>query len=208
MDGKYIAVDGPIGVGKTILATLLAHEFSAKLILEPVENNPYLRKFYKTPHLHAFHTQMFFLVYRYHQQMEIIHKISEGHLFVSDYFFCKEEIFAKLTLDKNELSIHKMLYAKLENQIRKPDLVIYLQGSTPVLMDRIKKRHKIYEKTIPLSYIEKLKKAYSSFFAHYNTVPVLRVNTDKKDYLYSKNDLFTLKEKIRVFIPTNFINRD
>src|SRR5438552_12461564 len=126
--GRYIAVEGPIGVGKTALARRLATEFGARLLLEQVEENPFLRKFYEDPEKHAFQTQLFFLLERYRQQ----HTIEQLDLFskgtVADYMFARDAIFAQVTLNPDEFRLYQQIYELLDRQLPRPDLVIYLEA--------------------------------------------------------------------------------
>lgn len=193
---KYIAVDGPIGVGKTSLAELLVEKFDAQKIIESVEN-PFLNDFYNNKKGSAFQVQLFFLLNRYQQQLEL----SQRHLFqkliLCDYLFAKDKIFAYLNLDDSELLIYEKLYAMLEANIPKPDLVIYLQASTDVLYDRIKGRKRENERSISEAYINEVNKAYNYYFFHYDASPLLVINTSDIDFVHRPKDLDDLVVRIK-----------
>jgi deoxyadenosine/deoxycytidine kinase len=188
----YIAIEGVIGVGKTTLATLMSDRLGAQLQVEEVEENPFLAKFYGDMRGYAFQTQIFFLLSRYRQQMEL----SQASLFqqkvVSDYIFAKDRIFAYLNLNDDELALYERLVKILEEDIARPDIVVYLQASTDVLMERIRKRGRPYEKNMPQDYIETLNKAYNHFFFHYDDTPLLMVNTDSLNLPRSESELLKL----------------
>jgi len=193
---KYIVVEGPIGVGKTSLAKMIAAEFQARSIFEKVEDNPFLAKFYEDPETYAFQNQIFFLLSRYQQQREL----SQQNLFhqntVADYLFAKDKIFATLTLSSEELSLYQQLYELLDPRVPKPDLVIYLQARPEVLYKRIKKRDKSYEKSVTLEYLKDVAQAYNQFFFHYDETPLLVVNTSEIDFVSSSKDLADLIKEI------------
>ena len=194
---KYIAIEGPIGVGKTSLARLLAEEFGGRTLLEEVESNPFLPRFYAEPKKYAFQTQLFFLLCRYQQQKEMVQQELFDSVVVSDYLFAKDRIFAYLNLDENELGLYEQVYRLLDTRIPKPDLVIYLQASTEVLFDRIEKRAIEYESTLSREYLERLVDAYNRYFFYYNETPLLTVNTSNIDFVESKEDLTDLVREIR-----------
>jgi deoxyguanosine kinase len=193
---KYIVVEGPIGVGKTSLAKLLAQEFQARTVFERVEDNPFLPKFYKARELYAFQNQTFFLLNRYQQQMEL----SQYDLFkqdtVADYLFAKDKIFAALTLSTEELSLYQQIYALLNARVPKPDLVVYLQARPEVLYKRVKKRDKKYERSVTFEYLSEVAQAYNQFFFHYDETPLLVVNTSGIDFVASSKDLADLIKEI------------
>jgi deoxyadenosine/deoxycytidine kinase len=194
---RYIAIEGPIGVGKTSLAQILAERVGARLVLEPVEENPFLAQFYDDARKFAFQTQLFFLLSRF-QQQQVLH---QQELFtqstIADYLFAKDRIFAALTLDPNELALYDRLYGALGPRVVKPDLVIYLQASTEVLLRRIKRRGRAYERQIDPAYVETLATAYNVFFFHYQETPLLVVNTSDIDLVDSAEDIEALATVIR-----------
>ncbi len=193
---RYVVVEGPIGVGKTSLAKILASEFQARTVFERVEDNPFLPKFYEDRETYAFQNQLFFLLNRYHQQREL----SQQELFhqnvVADYLFAKDKIFATLTLSSEELSLYQQIYQLLDTRVPKPDLVIYLQARPEVLYKRIKKRDKSYEKNVTFEYLKEVAQAYSQFFFHYEDSPLLVVNTSEIDFVASSKDLADLIKEI------------
>ena len=141
---RYIAIDGPIGVGKTSLADCLAQEFEGRTITEDFENNPFLPGFYNDREKNAFQTQIFFLLSRYQQQKVLSQQELFGTTIISDYLFAKDRIFAYLNLDEAELALYEQVFRLLDGTIPKPDLVVYLQASTEVLKERIRRRNKPY----------------------------------------------------------------
>ena len=198
MEGsRYIAVEGVLGVGKTSLCEQLAKAFNARLILEATEENPFLEKFYKDMRGNAFPTQIFFLLSRYRQQMEI----AQGDLFrrnlICDYLFAKDRIFAYLNLEENELNLYERLCGLLREQVVKPDLTIYLQASTEVLQQRLGRRGRTFEKGLNRDYLERLNQAYNYYFFHYQETPLLVVNTSDIDFVHSDEDLQDLIAYIR-----------
>lgn len=194
---RYIAIEGPIGVGKTSLAELLAREFEGRVLAEEVEGNPFLSVFYRDIKKYAFQTQLFFLLSRYQQQKDMFQPELFDSTVVSDYMFAKDRIFAYLTLDENELGLYEQVYRLLDTRIPKPDLVIYLQASTDVLRDRIKKRAKEYEQGIEDDYLERLVDSYNRYFFYYTDTPLLVVNTSDIDFVADAEDLKNLVHEIR-----------
>ena len=185
----YIAVEGPIGVGKTSLAELLAKRLGARTLLEAAEENPFLKEFYSDMRRYAFQVQLTFLLNRYRQQQELL----QTHLFrqrlISDYLFAKDRIFAYVTLDDNELALYEKLAPLLEVRVPKPDLVIYLQADVGTLLARIGERGKPYEARLERFYLEDVVAAYNHFFFHYTETPLLVVNTSEIDFVKRKEDL-------------------
>jgi len=196
-DIRYIVVEGPLGVGKTSLARLLAQELDAATVLERVDDNPFLEKFYQDRGKHAFQTQIFFLLIRYQQQQEIRQADLFKQSMVSDYLFAKDRIFAYLNLSEDELVLYEWIYQLLDQRVVKPDLVIYLQAPAQVLSKRIRKRSIHYERNIEDEYLEKVSKAYNSFFFHYNDTPLLVVNTAAIDFVKREADFKNLVREIR-----------
>jgi deoxyadenosine/deoxycytidine kinase len=193
---RYLAIEGPIGVGKSSLATRLAERLGARLILERVEENPFLADFYRDRGRLAFQTQVFFLLSRYRQQQELTQQELFDRVTVADYLFVKDRIFASLTLDEAEFALYTEVYNLLRSRIPKPDLVIYLQASTEVLIERIARRGVAYERNFDKEYLERLVGAYNYFFFHYQASPLLVVNTNEVDFLESKEDFERLCKKI------------
>lgn len=192
----YLAVEGPIGVGKTSLATMIAKDLGGRLILEEAKQNPFLGSFYMNPENFAFQTQLFFLVSRYKQQSKLKQQDLFNQVTVSDYIFAKDQIFAQLNLSQDELDLYNRIYQLLDSSLPKPDVVIFLQASPDVLMSRIKKRDDEFEKGIHPDYVEKLSQAYARFFFQYNDTPLLVANTSGIDFVKDKKDYETLKKEL------------
>lgn len=194
---RYIVVEGVIGAGKTSLTKRLAGHIGAQVNLEVVEENPFLVKFYQDRSALAFQTQLFFLLSRYRQQQGLV----QGDLFaqsvVSDYLFAKDRIFANLNLRDDELVLYDQLATILEQRILQPDLVIYLQASTDVLMERIARRGRSFERDMNRDYIDALNGAYSYYFHHYRQTPLLVVNTNDFDYVNVPRDFERLFDQLR-----------
>jgi len=193
---KYIVVEGPIGVGKSSLAKILANEFHARTIFERIEDNPFLPKFYKSRETFAFQNQTFFLLNRYQQQMELAQHDLFNQNVIADYLFAKDQIFATLTLSAEELNLYQQIYALLNTRVPKPDLVVYLQARPEVLYKRVKKRDKKYERGVTFEYLTEVAQAYNQFFFHYDETPLLVVNTSEIDFVASSKDLADLIKEI------------
>ena len=192
--GRYIAVEGPIGVGKTALARRLANEFGVPLVLEQGDDNPFLRRFYEEPRKYAFQAQLFFLLERYRQQQDL----GDGQdSVVADYLFARDEIFASLTLDADEFALYNQVYTLLGSRIRKPDLVIYLEARSDVLLKRIRKRDRDFERHISPLYLERLTEAFRAFFHQYTEAPLLVINCSDIDFVEHGRDLADLIREIR-----------
>jgi deoxyguanosine kinase len=193
---RYIVVEGPIGVGKTSLAKLLAQEFQARTVFENVDDNPFLPKFYKAREPYAFQNQIFFLLSRYQQQVALGQQDLFAQNIVADYLFAKDTIFATLTLSAEELNLYHQVYGLLNTRVPKPDLVVYLQARPEVLYKRIKKRDKKYERSVTFEYLSEVAQAYNQFFFHYDDTPLLVVNTSEIDFVASSKDLADLIKEI------------
>ncbi len=196
MEGKYIVIEGPIGVGKTSLATLLSMEMNARLFLEKAEDNPFLTDFYKDKKQSAFQTQIFFLLNRFRQQQDLLQQDLFKRATISDYIFDKDRIFAYLNLDENELGLYEQIFSLLDGRIVKPDLVIYLQAEVDMLVERIKRRGREYEKEITREYLADLNEAYNHYFFHYTESPLLVIQTTDIDFVKSRTDLEDLIKQI------------
>ncbi len=194
--GKYIVIEGPIGVGKTSLVNLLAKRFSARKVLEAADENPFLPRFYDEPKRHAFQTQLFFLLSRFRQQEELSQQDLFQQSVVADYLFDRDRIFAYLNLDDNELALYEQVYGLLKARVTVPDVVIYLQASTEVLLERISRRNRAYEKHLSQQYLEDLNQAYNHFFFHYSATPLLVINTTVIDFVQNPGDLDDLANQI------------
>jgi len=194
---RYIAVEGPIGVGKTALARRLAADCGSQLILEQVDDNPFLRKFYEDPNRFAFQAQLFFLLERYRQQREAYRQGLPPGGAVADYLFAKDGIFAGVTLNADEGTLYRQIFQLLDQQVPRPDLVIYLEARPEVLQKRIKKRGIDYERHITKDYLERLTEAFRSFFHNYTDAPLLVVNCSDIDFVEHGGDLADLIHEIR-----------
>jgi deoxyadenosine/deoxycytidine kinase len=205
---RYIAVEGPIGVGKSSLVTLLTERLEAMKVMEKVQENPFLARFYTDRKGYAFQTQMFFLLSRYKQLMHLNQMELFYNYTVADYIFPKDRIFAYMNLSDPELELYEQVYAILNERITAPDLVIYLQARTDVLMRRIKRRGRSYEKNITKDYVDALNEAYEYFFFHYSDTPLLVIKTSEIDFVRSSEDLddlirqiFLMERGIRYYTP-------
>lgn len=185
----YIVVEGPLGVGKTSLAQLLAERINAKAILEETEENPFLPNFYKDPARFAFQTQIYFLLRRFQKQEEISQIDLFKRVVVSDFLFDKDRIFARFNLDDREFGLYDQVFQLLRATIIKPDLVIFLQTRTDILRGRIEKRDREYEKSITLRYLEQINQAFNEFFFHYTETPLLVINASDIDFVNVPSDL-------------------
>jgi deoxyadenosine/deoxycytidine kinase len=193
---RYIVIEGPIGVGKTSLAKLLAKEFNARSILEKPEENPFLPSFYQDRKKNAFQTQIFFLLNRYQQQKEIAQLDLFNQVTLCDYLFSKDRIFASLNLDEHELTLYEQIFSLLTGHIPSPDLVLFLQAKPEVLLHRIRSRNIPYEKEIDLEYLKMLTEAYNYYFFHYDHTPLLVVDTSEIDFVNREEDFTRLVREI------------
>jgi deoxyguanosine kinase len=196
----YLAIEGAIGVGKTTLARLLQPGFGAGLLLEVFEENPFLTDFYADRERYAFQTQIFFLLSRYHQQRRTVPKILAGGAnLIADYTFEKDSLFAWINLRGDELDMYHKVHDALAEKIAPPDLVVYLQADTDVLMQRIAMRDRPYERSMEHSYIEQVNHAYEQFFSNQSNVrsPVLTLDTNSIDYVRDEEDLRQVENRIR-----------
>jgi deoxyguanosine kinase len=189
---RHIAIEGPIGVGKTTLAQVLAERTGGRLVLEQHQENPFLAGFYAERRKHAFQAQLFFLLSRYQQQQALLQQDLFSQSTIADYLFAKDRIFAALTLEPAELALYHQVYDLLGPRVARPDLVVYLQARTEVLVSRIKRRGRDYERGIESSYLDALAKAYRDYFFHYEETPLLVVNTSDIDLEENPDDLETL----------------
>jgi deoxyguanosine kinase len=207
MRWNYVAFEGPIGVGKTSLVTLLAERLEAVRILEDV-SNPFLEAFYDEVPGAAFQAQLFYLLSRYRQLTEA----AQGELFqqltLADHTFQKDRIFAHLTLSDSELMLYERLWSLLAPQVPQPDLVVYLQSTTEVLGQRIGRRKRNEEQGISHDYLDEVNQAYAHYFYHYRETPLLVINTSEIDFVADKTDLDDLIAQIdsmdagtRVYVP-------
>jgi len=193
---QYIVVEGVIGVGKTSLTKLLSTRIEGRLNLEIVEENPFLSSFYQDRSAFAFQTQIFFLLSRYRQQQNLGQHDLFNSTLISDYLFAKDRIFANLNLSDDELGLYNQLATILEQRVVKPNLVIYLQARTDILLQRIQWRGRSFESEMDAGYLDALNGAYSYFFHHYKDSPLLVVNTDNLDFVNVQQDFERLYDQI------------
>lgn len=193
---RYIAIEGVIGSGKTALAKKIKTRLDSKLILEQFETNPFLEKFYTDRRRYAFQTQMFFLINRFKQQEELNQDDLFTQYIVGDYIFDKDRIFAYLNLSGEELKLYESIFPLLQRNLRKPDLVVFLQSGIDRLMYNIKKRSRKIERNLTRSYIEELSEAYTHFFFRYNSTPLLIVNSTDIDFVNNEDDFDELFRQI------------
>jgi deoxyguanosine kinase len=194
---RYLAVEGPIGVGKSSLAEILAESLGARLVREDPGGNPFLASFYRDPRRYALSAQLFFLLQRYGQQADL----AQGSLFepgglVADYLFAKDRLFATLTLSPDELALYDRVYQALRPRVVAPDLVVYLQARAEVLLERVEKRGRPEEKPIRREYLREVAKAYSEFFFSYNDGPLLIVDASEIDFVGNAEDRAALLDVI------------
>ncbi|MFT5131952.1 MAG: deoxyguanosine kinase [Gammaproteobacteria bacterium] len=198
---KYMVVEGPIGVGKTVLAKRLANTFKAELMLENPEDNPFLPKFYEDPKNSALPTQLHFLF----QRLKMIEVLRQTDMFkpaqISDFLMQKDQLFAEVTLNDSEFDLYNQVYSRLVLEAPIPDLVIYLQAPVDLLLKRIYERKIVYEKRIEDVYLNKISEAYIKFFYHYNASPTLIVNTSEINLVDSDDDYDYLLNYIRTLSP-------
>ncbi|MBZ0160706.1 MAG: deoxynucleoside kinase [bacterium] len=193
---RYIVVEGPIGVGKTSLVELLAERLQARKLLEGPDENPFITQFYTDMRRYAFQTQLYFLLNRFRQQQELVQFDLFKQSLVSDYLFVKDKIFAYLTLDDNELALYERLQPLLETRVVKPDLVLYLQADTEILIRRIQSRARTSERELGRAYLEDVNAAYNHFFFHYSTTPLLVINTNEIDFVKHREDFDDLVKQV------------
>ena len=208
---RYIAVEGPIGVGKTTLARRLAQSFKYEMLLEDAQDNPFLERFYRDRRAAALATQLFFLF----QRAQKTQALRQAELFssgrVADFMIEKDPLFARVNLDSDELELYDQVYRKLAIDAPQPDLVVYLQATADVLLERIKRRGIRHEKSIDRGYLEQLNEVYSEFFLYYDSAPLLIVNASMIDlsqgddhYLPLLDYLLDIRSGRHYFNPTFF----
>ncbi len=193
----YLAIEGPIGVGKTSLARRLADTFGSKVLLEQPEENPFLDRFYQARARFALPTQLFFLFQRARQ----IQQLKQGDMFrpgcVADFLLDKDSLFARVNLDDDELRLYEQVYSHLSLDLPVPDQVVYLQAPVDVLMARIRQRDLGYERLIEREYLQQIVDAYTQFFYHYSAGPILVVNAAEINFVDNDDDFEVLVDQIR-----------
>jgi deoxyadenosine/deoxycytidine kinase len=194
--GGYIAIEGPIGVGKTSLAQALGLRIGARIVLEDTDSNPFIARFYQDPEKYAFPVQLYFLLTRYNQQRQLAQQDLFAQATVTDYLLAKDRIFARLNLDPDELVLYEGVYRLLDGQLAKPDLVVYLRARVEVLAERLRKRNRTFERHISLEYLERVSAAYRDFFFYYDETPLLVVDSSEIDFVADPGDLEDLLREI------------
>ena len=204
---RYIAIEGPIGVGKTSLTKRLAESFNYELLLEKSEENPFLDRFYENSRQHALSAQLFFLFQRAQQIQELRQEDLFEPVRVADFLIDKDNLFALQNLDADEYELYLKVYKHLIIEAPTPDLVIYLQAPTNILLDRIQKRGVKAEQFIELGYLENLNLAYTEFFHYYHKSPLLIVNSAEIDLVSNDGDYQRLVDYILSHpTGTNYFN--
>lgn len=194
---RYLAVEGPIGAGKTSLARRLAERFGADLLLEQPGENPFLERFYRDMARHALPTQLFFLFQRARQLEPLAQPDIFGRPVVSDFLIEKDPLFARITLSADELALYQRIYDALRPQAPAPDLVVYLQAEPRTLIERVRRRASSWERGISEEYLALLAEGYARFFYHYSAAPVLIVNSENLNFVSREADLDLLIARIR-----------
>ena len=194
---RFIVVEGPIGVGKTSLAQMLAARMDARILLERADENPFLRDFYTGMEKYAFQTQVFFLLSRWRQQQDLFQTNLFYQNLVSDYLFEKDRLFAELTLAPAELTLYNQIYDQIVDRLVTPDLLVYLYAPVDRLIRRINKRALSYEAAMKPEYLEDVVRSYNHFFFNYRETPLLMVNTGQIDFVENEDDFTELFNKIQ-----------
>ena len=192
----FICIEGVIGVGKTTLTQALSSALGARGVLEMVEENPFLEGFYRDRRRYAFQTQLFFLLSRYRQMLALRQRDLFQSSVISDYLFQKDRIFASLNLSDDELTLYDQILPLLERDLPRPDKVVYLRADLPVLLKRIEKRGRAFERNIDPEYLRGLDEAYTHFFFHYRQAPLIVVNTNALDLVDNPDDREELIRRI------------
>jgi deoxyguanosine kinase len=192
MPQPYIAVEGPIGVGKTTLAKRLAELFDYQLLLEDAHENPFLNKFYENRRQNALATQLFFLFQRVQKMDDLKQQDMFKPLRIADFLIDKDPIFAQVNLDPDEFELYQKVYSQMTVDSPTPDLVIYLQASVDRLLERIDRRGIAAERTISRQYLEELNEVYSEFFLYYDAAPLLIVNANQLELVNRQEDFAQL----------------
>ena len=194
----YMAIEGVIGVGKTTLARMLNPVFGGEVILEVFEENPFLSEFYADRERYAFQTQIFFLLSRYHQQLQNVEDVLVNGSLITDYTFEKDRLFALVNLSGDELATYDKVHEALAERIPQPDLVVYLRARVGILMNRIAARDRPYERAIKSEYIETLQRAYDChFLSPVQELSTLTIDTNDLDFVTRQGDFNSIVAQIR-----------
>ena len=196
IEPRFIAVEGAIGAGKISLVNLLGKQYGAKVILEDNDTNPFIAKFYEDRDAYSFQTQIFFLLNRFNQYLELAQRELFNSVVLIDYLFQRDKIFAQLNLEDHEYRLYEQIFNLIGPKAPKPDLVIFLQASTEVLLERVFKRGRDYEAFMDPDYLDSVNKAFNNFFFYYSDTPLLVINTNEIDFVEKKCDLEELINKI------------
>ena len=194
MQYKHIAVEGNIGSGKTTLATMLANDFGARLILEEFANNPFLPKFYNDPDKHAFPLELFFMAERYYQLKNLKSQDLFQPNIVSDYFFVKSKLFAQNNLQKDEMQLFNKLFDIMVSSLSKPDLLVYLYADINRLQQNIKKRGRDFEQNISDEYLRNIQDKYLDYLKKQDDFPVLILDVTNIDFVTDSNIYKSMKD--------------
>jgi deoxyadenosine/deoxycytidine kinase len=194
---QLISVEGPIGVGKTTVVDRLAERLDAEKVMEEWSTNPFLRPFYDNRAGAAFQTELFFLLSRHRQLQELQQRSLFGKVTLVDYVFEKSRLFAYLNLDDSELLIFDKLFALLSESVPRPDLVVFLQAPTEVLVKRVRARGRAEEGNLSEEYLAEVNRAYNHYFFHYSATPLLVVNTADVDFANCAEDVDELLKQVR-----------
>ena len=194
---RYIAIEGPIGAGKTSLARRLGERLGADVVLEQPAENPFLARFYQDMARYALPTQLFFLFQRARQLEPLAQPDMFGRPVVADFLIDKDPLFARITLSGDELVLYQKIYDTIRPQAPAPDLVVYLQAGLPTLIERVRRRGAGYERGIGEEYLALLAESYARFFYHYSVAPVLIVNSENLNFVARDADFELLVERIR-----------
>ncbi len=189
---RHIAIEGPIGVGKTTLARAMAERLGAATCLERVDDNPFLELFYDDPERHALAVQLAFLFSRLQQWQELTQQELFRRTLISDYIFAKDRLFATITLNDAELAIYDKVLRAVAMDLPRPDLVIYLQSRPEIVMSRIRRRGRSFERRLTEDYLKRVISAYDHFFFHYHDTPLLIVQTDRLNFAERPEDIDAL----------------
>ena len=193
---KYIAIDGPIGAGKTTLSRRLSEDINGRMVLEPVDQNPFLADFYKDRARYAFKTQLFFLLNRYQQQLELKQRELFTKTVICDYTFAKDWIFSRINLTPEEQELYDKVFGLLGARLPKPDIVVYMKADPELILKRIRARGYDYEKPITIDYLKTLINAYNRYFLSYTDSPLLVVDTTELDFIQHNDEYEILKKDI------------
>ncbi len=192
----FIVVEGPIGVGKTTLAKRLAESFGSDLLLEGADENPFIERFYQDPKSAALQTQLFFLFQRARQLQELRQADMFRPVHVADFIMEKDRLFAQMTLDDEEYKLYEQVYEHVTIDAPTPDLVVYLQAPVDVLVKRVSKRGRDYERHMDADYLDRINESYTRFFYDYTAAPLLIVNAAELDLVNNESDYQLLLEQI------------